>query len=372
MPYTVMVLGGYGAFGSHISRALSREPNLRLIIAGRDINKAREFTERLRLESGSTQIEARSVNIFAAHLVDLFRDTQTDLVIHTCGPFQGQDYQVARACIKAGVHYIDLADSRTFVCGINRLDDNARAKNVLAVAGASSVPGLSSAIIDKHAPRFKQLTAVEYGITPGNKMPRGLATVAAILSYCGQPFQRWEKGKWKTVYGWQNLHLKKYPRLMGFRWMGNCDVPDLQLFPARYPTLKSVKFYAGLELGFLHLGTWFLSWLVRLGVMGNLVNYAKSLKRASEWFIKMGSEVGGMHMVLSGVEHTGKQSKIRWYLIAESGHGPQIPCIPSILITKKLARGELTVRGAQPCMGLFTLDEFLAELAGLDIRVVMR
>lgn len=29
-----------------------------------------------------------------------------------------QDYSVPRACIEAGWHYIDLADARTFVCGI--------------------------------------------------------------------------------------------------------------------------------------------------------------------------------------------------------------------------------------------------------------
>jgi short subunit dehydrogenase-like uncharacterized protein len=40
-----------------------------------------------------------------------------ELVIHTAGPFQGQDYGVVAAAVAAaGAHYIDLADGRRFVC----------------------------------------------------------------------------------------------------------------------------------------------------------------------------------------------------------------------------------------------------------------
>ena len=370
--YSILVLGGYGTFGSRIAQALSRDPALRIIIAGRDLNKAQQFCDVLRLVTPDCDVAARAMDIASPHLDELLRDSHAQLVIHTCGPFQGQDYQVARACIKTGIHYIDLADSRTFVCGIGRLHENALSKNVLVVSGASTVPGLSAAVVDKYASQFKQLMTLDYGITPGNKTPRGIATVRSILSYCGQPISRWEKGRWKTVYGWQNLHLKRYPSPMRLRWMSACDIPDLEIFPARYPGLRTVKFFAGLELGFMHLGMWFLSWFARIGLISNWANYARSLKRASEWFASWGSDVGGMHMILSGINHADKHRKINWYLIAGSGHGPQIPCISSIVLAKKIARGQLTERGAKPCVGLFTLEEFFVELAGLDIRVVMR
>jgi len=29
---------------------------------------------------------------------------------------------------------------------------------------------------------------------------------------------------------------------LGWRLFGNCDIPDLTLFPARYPTLRSMRF----------------------------------------------------------------------------------------------------------------------------------
>ena len=37
------------------------------------------------------------------------------VVISTVGPFQGQGYGAAEACIRQGIHYVDLADGRDFV-----------------------------------------------------------------------------------------------------------------------------------------------------------------------------------------------------------------------------------------------------------------
>ena len=40
------------------------------------------------------------------------------------------------------------------------------------------------------------------------------------------------------------------------------------------------------------------------------------------------------------------------------GDGPTIPCIPAIIIARRLARGESLGAGASPCVGMMTLEEF--------------
>ncbi len=87
--------------------------------------------------------------MLAPGLAERLRGAAPDLVIHTCGPFQGQDYRVAEACIDAGVDYIDLADGREFVAGIEALSERASTSGVVTVSGASSVPGPSSAAVDE-------------------------------------------------------------------------------------------------------------------------------------------------------------------------------------------------------------------------------
>ncbi|MFN3700749.1 MAG: hypothetical protein ACK4VI_04410 [Alphaproteobacteria bacterium] len=207
---------------------------------------------------------------------------------------------------------------------------------------------------------------LDYGITTAQKTNRGLATTAAILSYTGKPFPTLIDGQIQQVYGWQSLHFRKYPQL-GWRLLGNCDVPDLALFPRRFPDLKTVRFYAGLEIPFLHLNLWALSWLVRLGLIRRLEKVAPLLLKTSFLFDWLGIANSAFHMELSGKGIDGGNKTITFELTARSGDGPYIPCIPSILLTQKLANGELSVDGAQPCIGLVTLDEYLKALGEFDI-----
>jgi hypothetical protein len=176
-------------------------------------------------------------------------------------------------------------------------------------------------------------------------------------------------GQMKTVYGWEDTHTERYPGL-GCRLFGNCDIPDLALFPKRYPTLKSMRFAAGHELKLLHVGTRMLGALVRLGLIGSLDHYAKGLLRLAFLFDRFGSGRSGFHLILTGVNHDGKPLKRRFALIARSGHGPYIPCMPAILMVRRLAKGEVPQRGATPCVDLIDLDTYLAALGGLDISII--
>src|SRR5690606_18682564 len=117
--------------------------------------------------------------------------------------------------IGAGCHYIDLADARDFVVGLPALDAFAREAGVLAVSGASSVPGLSSAVVSAHAGAFAELRAIEIGISPGNAFDPGLATVSSVLGGVGQPVRMLEDGAWRTVHGWQGLGRRSFGTATG-------------------------------------------------------------------------------------------------------------------------------------------------------------
>lgn len=363
--HTVLILGGYGNFGTIISRALARDEGLRLLIAGRDAAKARRFA----LELGLTEQQGIALDADVTSLVKQLAALQVNTVIHTAGPFQNQDYRVAQACIAAGCHYLDLADGRDFVANSGKLDAAAREAGVLIVSGASSVPALSSAVVDYFLPQFSRLDAIRHGIVSGAKTP-GLATVRAVLGYCGKPFTRLEGGYWKGVLGWQGLHRRRYPEPIGERWLGNCDVPDLALFPQRYPGVKNVTFHAGLGVPLAHLATWACSWLVRWRLVGTMAQFAKPLHWLSRRLEIFGPQESAMHMELSGTGQDGKALTRTWHIIARQHHGPYIPCGASIVLARKLASGKLNERGAMPCVGLLTLDEYVNALAGLDIRQI--
>jgi len=361
----VLVIGGYGNFGSYIAKALADDANITLLIGGRSQAKADAFAADLKAINPA---EGCALDI-DRNIEARLRELRPDIVVHTTGPFQLQDHRVAKAAISVGAHYLDLADARRFVATIGELDEEAKAADVAVIAGASSVPCLTAAFIDRYLPRFARLESAAYGIAAAQATNRGLGTAAAILSYVGKPFSVLAGGKRKMVYGWQGLRAVRYPEL-GTRLFGYCDIPDLELFPARYPHLRDLSFVAGHEVRLLHIGTWLLSWIVRLGFVKSLSPYAERLLKLSFLFDPLGSDKSGFHMFLSGIGRDGEPSEIRIFMIARQVHGPNIPCIPAILLARRMAAEDQVAPGARPCLDLVDLDEIMEAIAGLDIETV--
>jgi len=364
MALRVVLIGATGVFGSRIAWRLAGDTRFMLVLAGRQ----RSTLEALREELGDASVEVATLDVTALDLSAALVRLAPQLVIHTAGPFQSQDYRVAEACLACGSDYIyiDLADGRDFVSGIGCLNERAREAGRLLVSGASSVPALSSAVVDALLLRFGALKSIEHSINPGNRTPRGDATVASILGYCGRPIRVWRDGRWQHVYGWMSGKRQLLP--FGRRRVGVCEVPDLELFPTRYPQVRTVLFRAGLELPLLQWGTWCAAWLVRLGLVRNLAAYAPRLRRFSERFIRFGSDVGGMVVELAGRGIDGAPLRLRWWLDAAAGDGPQVPVTPAVVLAQRLVDGLVTAKGAQPCMGLLTLDQLTDGFAGYALR----
>jgi hypothetical protein len=124
-----------------------------------------------------------------------------------------------------------------------------------------------------------------------------------------------------------------------------------------------------MEFAPLHFGLWALSWLVRLGLPLNLPRHAAFLLKASHWFDRFGSADGGMHVILRGQGTDGKPHERTWFIVALNGDGPQIPCVPAIVLARKLAQESFPGNGASPCVAMVTIEEYLRELAQYQIKI---
>lgn len=365
----ILVVGAAGAFGARIASLLGKVPSADLVLAGRRQAALKAQAEALARETGrkmpysvldANQVSARDIARLG-----------TAIVINASGPFQGESYALARAAIGAGCHYIDLADARGFVVGFRRLDSEAKTRDVLAVSGASSVPGLSSAVIRAHRDAFAGIEEVDIAISPGNSFDPGVATVRSVLSGVGQPLRMLVDGEWRTVLGWQGLRRGDFGAA-GRRWLGYVDVPDLELMPDHVAGVKTVRFQAGLEVSLFHLGLWAASWLVRGGIAASLAPLAPGLLAVKRRLGFLGSDKGGMTVTLRGLGRDGQAKALRWLLVAGSGHGPYVPALASVALAKRLLSGAEGRRGALACHGVVALADILAEAHGLDITTTIK
>ncbi len=353
----VVVLGASGNFGARICRAVEGTAGIELLRAGRHIPE------------GWTHggIPHAQLDITAPGFADALSGVQPGLVIHCVGPFQGQDYRVVRATLAAGAHYLDLSDARSYVAEFARANDaQARAVNRVAISGASTLPALSSAVIDELLGRLETLDTIEIAIAPGQRAPRGVATLKSVFSYIGEPFLWLKHGRWVKAHGWQ--HLKRVQFDFGRRWAGACDVPDLELLPQRYPTARAVQFRAALEIGIQQFALWIVAALKRCGLRLPLERWAATLDHLASSMDLLGSDCGGMQVSLSGVRPGGSRHRVTWQLTAESNHGPEIPCIAAILLARRIAAGQVPQSGAYACMGFLRLADFDPEFARWSIR----
>ena len=360
----VLIIGATGHFGERISRRLARSVDAHILLASRCITRADKLARKLENEGTAARVSAIALNQDSESLAEDLRATGAYLVIHTAGPYQGQDYKVAKACIDSGCHYVDLADGRQFVVNFATLADAAKQASVLLVSGASTLPALSGAVIEKLRPAFASIGEIDISIAPGHQTPRGRGTVAAVLSYCGQPIQTLRNGKWTTVYGWQDWHWLGYPHMRS-RIGGACDVPDLGLLPDLVPGLKSLSFHAALEAPWEQIGLWMMSLLTRLRIVKGWGKFTAVFQAISDRLIRLGSGTGAMHLRIRGVDASGKELARTWFLTARNNLGPEIPGIPAVIVAKKLLDGRLQERGARSCYGLITLEEFEQEVSEL-------
>ena len=358
----VMVLGGYGNFGARICRALAADPSITLLVAGRDERRASAFAGELNHAHGAGA-SAAVVDCQSPDFSQALREHRVELLIHTAGPFQGQDYAVARACAEAGAHYIDLADGRRFVCDFaSAMLGPFVAANRVAITGASTVPALSSAVVDFLCRGWQRIDSIDTCIAPAQTAPRGVATLEAVLSYCGAPVQVWRGGQWQSQTGWSHPQRVEFQRLKP-RLGAVCDIPDLELFPAHYQVQDRMVFRAALEVGLSQRAFAFLAWLRKHGVLKNPSALARLLNAGAPWFDPLGSALGGMVVRVGGLNADSMPARRAWHIAADKDHGPEIPCMAAILLARRLAAGERMESGARACVGLHKLEDFTPEFA---------
>lgn len=354
----VVLIGGYGMFGSLLSQLLVRD-GYEVWIAGRNLEKAQAQAARI-----GGQISAKALEVDLFKNLDAVFSVDPDVVVDAAGPYQlyGDDpYCLARLCIDHGANYFDLSDSAAFTTGISTLDGKARVAGVRVLSGASSVPGLSSVVVKALAADLDEIIAIESAILPGNKAPRGRSVIASIIGSVGTPMRLWLGNVWTVQRGWsgkRRFTLDATMQRNGYL----ISVPDLALFPTHFRA-RSVRFYAGMELPIMN---WSLSALGQLRKIWPF-DMPAAATDAIQWMANLlrsfGTDRGGM---LVGVVGKRDDSVVRteWRLIAEAGQGPYVPGIIVHTLLRQLSSIE---PGARACLCEVSLRDIEDAMSDLEI-----
>lgn len=358
----ILILGGYGTFGGRLAYLLAADERVELLIAGRSLEKARDFCESLPAGARKHAVSFdRNANVESQ-----IRQLDPDIVVDASGPFQsyGADpYRVVEACIANDAHYMDLADGSDFVKGISRFDAACKAKGLFVLSGVSSFPVLTAAVVRRLARGMARVISIRGGIAPSPFAGVGLNVVRAVAGYGGKPVSLLRGGKRVTAHALTETmrytvcppgHLPLKNTLFSL-----VDVPDLQVLPELWPELDSMWLGAGPVPEVLHRGLIGLAWLVRWKIVPSLLPLA-SLLHAAINVLRWGPHRGGMFVSVEGVGADGAPIERSWHLLAEKGDGPLIPSMAVQALILHTLSGRKPAAGARPATRELELEDYEA------------
>lgn len=364
---TILILGGTGMFGRRLCAHLSHWPDITLFVSSRSKARADALASDLKALRPGAKIEGMAIDR-SETLREALAAVSPFVVVDCSGPFQSYGYETVKTVLSAGAHYIDLADARSYLAGFAaELHALAIAQKRLAVAGASSTPALSGAVVESLAGRWKRLDTVDIAITPAGKSDVGISVIEAILSYAGRDVPIWADGQLATVKGWSQGKRIDVPGL-GKRRVAPVETYDAERLGPRHGVTGHVTFSAGLESRIEQFGLEALARLRAAGLVGNLAFLGPLFQRARRMSRIGTSQTGAMHVSMTGVDEDNQHLRRDWTLIARKDHGPFVPILPVAAVLRKLLAGENRV-GAFLADDVLTLDDIVAEAAGYAISM---
>lgn len=366
----LLIVGGYGSFGSRIVELLEDEPRLTLIVAGRSLKRARDHC--------ATRKSARAELVPAAldRAGDLTREMARlapDIVIDASGPFQAYgdgQFGLVEAAIAQGAHYLDLADSADFVMGISALDQQARTAGVHVLSGVSSFPALSAAAMRHITRGMTRIDSIRGGLAPSPYADLGLNVMRAIASYAGQPIAIRRNGGPATGYpGTEQMRFTIAPPggvPLRNRLFSLVEVPDLRALAELWPAARDIWIGAAPVPEIFHRAFIALAWLVRLRLVRSLAILAPVIHRVTS-ALRWGEHRSGMFMDVRGADETGKPVRRSWHLTAEGDDGPYIPAMAVAALVRKTLDEQAPEPGARAATRDLELADYERLFAGRAI-----
>jgi len=358
----ILIIGGYGTFGSRLSRLLAKQSQLTLIIAGRSIKHAQGFCHELNgnlatilplyFDRNDSEIESRLQSI------------KPDLVVDATGPFQsyGKDpYRIVKACLTSSINYMDLADGSQFVKDIAQFDIQAKEKNIYVLSGVSSCPLLTAVVVRRLAKGLTKIHSIKGGIAPSPYADIGLNVIRAITSYSGKPMSLVHNGQSTISYALtETMRYTISPP--GYLPLNNrrfslIDVPDNQILRDLWPNIDSIWIGAGSIPEILHRLLNSLAWLVRWQLIPSLSPLASLSHRVMN-VVRWGERRGGMFVSIEGIDNQDQKVERSWHLLAEGDDGPFIPSMGIAAIIHRTLEGKKPISGARAAITDLELEDY--------------
>jgi Saccharopine dehydrogenase NADP binding domain len=132
---SILTVGGYGAVGATVSRSLAKWFPGRVLIGGRNLERARRLAAVTR--SAAVELDVANVPAFER----ILHENGVGAVVLCVEP---PGSELALACLRRGVHLVDVGASHALLADVDSFAGEAAARGATAVLSVGVAPGLTN------------------------------------------------------------------------------------------------------------------------------------------------------------------------------------------------------------------------------------
>jgi saccharopine dehydrogenase-like NADP-dependent oxidoreductase len=322
---TILLLGGYGATGRPLTKHLLSQTDYHIVIAGRNLEKARAFVDSLH----SPRVTARRVD--AADPASLEQGIQGADFLLVAAPTTHQTETVVCAAIDAGVDYLDVQLSESKLEILRAYESEINQKKLCFVTEAGYHPGLPSAMIRYAASKLDCIESARVVCYLNMKdIPYTEAVDELMEAFIHYQAQVYKNRAWTKPGQW-DMRKFDFGKEIGFRSCYSMFFEELRCMPEMYPTLENAGFYiAGSNL----LADMIITPIVMIGLRIAPKRGIRPLGKLMWWAMRQSKPP---YQVMLKVEATGQRNGKPVQLDASIEHedGYELTAIPVVALLKQ-------------------------------------
>lgn len=156
---SILIIGGYGDVGKHVTENLISQTNDTIIIAGRNKEKATEMLQKY----SSKQVEFRLLDIYD-HSTYQQKLNDIALVVMCLSP---KSIDFSLYCLKQGIHYIDISPSNQISEQLQQAYRKSKSELAVCILGVGICPGLSTLLATAISRDFNKIESTSISLLLG-------------------------------------------------------------------------------------------------------------------------------------------------------------------------------------------------------------
>ena len=234
---TILLLGGYGLTGRLLARHILAQTKVSLIIAGRNLDKAKAFADELGDPRATPACVDASDHVSFRSALD-----GVNLCLVAAPTTRFTD-QVARACLDAGADYLDIQFGASKLAFLRVLEPEIIKAGRCFITEAGYHPGLPSALVRYAATFFDTMeSAPVAGYLNVGKIPYTESVDELVEAFKDYDARIYRDRVW-TKRGSYEMRKFDFGPIIGTKVCYSMFFEELRTLPEMFPSLKETGFY---------------------------------------------------------------------------------------------------------------------------------